>query len=97
MTTFAIQYVYVEDSALLDAHRADHRAFLGELRDAGTLLLSGPCGGDGPATALIIAQGESAEDVLAAFDADPFRPVGAIAERTIRPWTVVIGSLPGAH
>lgn len=95
MNTYAIRYQYVDDPALLDAHRAEHRAFLRSLQERGTLLLSGPCAGDGPAEALIIARGESAENVLAAFDDDPFRRVGAIAERSIREWNVVIGALPG--
>lgn len=96
MTTFAIQYAYVEDAALLDAHRPEHRTFLSGLHEAGTLLASGPYADGGPAGALLLVQGESAEAVLGALDDDPFARVGAIAERTIRPWTVAIGSLPGA-
>ncbi|UYG17478.1 YciI family protein [Brachybacterium huguangmaarense] len=95
MTTFAIQYVYGEDAASRDQHRSEHRAFLRTLLDQGTVLLSGPYGGDGAAGALIIAQGESAEAVLAVFDDDPFRREGLVAERSIRPWDIVIGELPG--
>lgn len=95
MAIFAIRYDYVDDPELLDTHRAEHRAFLRGLHEAGTLLLSGPFADDGPAGALLIAQGDSPEQVAAAFDDDPFRRVGAITERTVRPWTVVIGSLGG--
>jgi len=94
MTTFVIQYVYGDDAASRDRHRPEHRAFLRDLLDQGTVLLSGPYGGDGPAGALIIAQGESAEAVLAVFDNDPFRREGLVAESSVRPWDVVIGELP---
>ncbi|GAB2538212.1 YciI family protein [Brachybacterium huguangmaarense] len=93
MTTFAIRYVYTGDPAARDAHRAEHRAFLRTLHEEGTLLLSGPYLDGGGAEALIIARGESAEQVLAQFDADPFRREGLIAERAIRPWDVVIGEI----
>ena len=92
---FAVTYTYVQDPALLDEHRPDHRAFLRGLHEAGSLLLSGPLGGE-PAGGLLILRGESAEEVLALLDQDPFRTVGAIAARAVRPWDVVIGELPGA-
>lgn len=93
MAHFAVRYTYVDDAALLDAHRPDHRAFLRGLHEAGHLVLSGPLGGE-PAGGLLVLEGESPEAVLALLDVDPFRKVGALAEREAREWTVVIGELP---
>lgn len=93
-TTFALHYTYADDPDRLDAIRPDHRAFLRELHDEGTLVLSGPYADDGPAAALIIVRGASAEEVLRRFDEDPFRRAGLIARRELRPWSIVIGELP---
>lgn len=93
MSLFAIEYEYALEPDRLAEHRPSHRAFLRELADQGILMLSGPYADDGTPGALIIARGESAAEVLAAFDADPFFRVGLITDRAIRPWTLVIGEL----
>lgn len=92
--TFALQYVYVDDPEAMARIRPAHRAFLADLHAQGTVVLSGPLAGDGPAGALIVLRGSGPEELLRVLDADPFHEAGLIAERTIRPWTVVIGELP---
>ena len=84
---FALTYVYTDDSARIDEVRPAHRAFLRDLHESGTLLASGPFADDGPAAALILLRGESADDLLTVLEA------GLIAERSIRPWNVTVGDL----
>ncbi|OMH34225.1 YciI family protein [Tersicoccus sp. Bi-70] len=91
MAVFAVTYRYADDTARLDEHRPSHRAFLRGLHEQGRLRLSGPT--DSGATALIIMEADSAEAVETDLDQDPFRLEGLIAERTVQPWTIVIGSL----
>lgn len=95
MSIYAVHYRYTDDTAAKDAHRPEHREFLNRLLGEGKLLLSGPYT-DADGGALIILQGEgTAEETLAFLDEDPFRREGLVAERSIRPWNPVIGSLPG--
>ncbi|MGP9695407.1 YciI family protein [Brachybacterium sp. AOP25-B2-12] len=92
MSLFAVTYTYADDTARLDEHRPEHRAFLRGLHERGVLKASGPWADDGAPGALIIVQGESVEDVLAVFDEDPFRREGLVAGRVVRPWNLVIGA-----
>ncbi|MBE1878902.1 YciI family protein [Myceligenerans pegani] len=98
MTTYAVTYVYADDAAALDAHRADHRAFLRGLHEAGTLRASGPQPAvvteDGTTTAagaLLVVEADSPEAALGLLDEDPFRAQGLVTARSAREWTVVIG------
>lgn len=98
MTTYAVTYVYADDPAALDAHRADHRAFLRGLHASGTLHASGPqppATGEGGVTAaagaLLVLEADSPRAALEILDTDPFRAQGLVAERSAREWTVVIG------
>ncbi len=93
MPTFAVTYVYSPDSARLDAHRADHRAFLRGLRERGVLRVSGPlpATGDEPAGALLLLDADDATGALGALDEDPFRREGLVAELAAREWVPVIG------
>lgn len=99
MTTYAVTYVYTDDTAALDEHRPEHRAFLRGLCDQGVLRASGPTSTavatDGtttaPAGALLALEGESADAVLATLDEDPFWVRGLVSERSVREWRVVIG------
>lgn len=89
MAYFAITYLY--DPALsetADEIRPKHRAFLGELRDRGVNVASGPL--DGGASALLIFEAGSADEVAALLDEDPFKKASVVKERTIRPWNPVI-------
>lgn len=91
MTTYAVTYVYTDDSATRDTHRPAHRAFLGGLYAAGILLASGPVSDDDMQGALLILSGESADAVSAILDADPFHQQQLVAARAVTEWTVVFG------
>jgi uncharacterized protein YciI len=93
MPTFAVTYVYSTDTARLDAHRPEHRAFLRDLNARGVVRVSGPlpATGDAPAGALIVLDAEDAASVLGALDEDPFHREGLVVERAAREWVPVIG------
>ena len=88
---FAVTYRYVTDKDALAVHRPAHKDFLGQLHEAGRLRVSGPV--EDGARALLIFDGESAEDVAALLDGDPFMQNGLIAERTIERWNVFYGAV----
>jgi uncharacterized protein YciI len=90
MAVFAVFYDYTDDDARRDAVRPAHRAHLKDLFDAGTLLASGPLGGEAPG-ALIFIAAPSEDAALSALDADPFWTAGLVARRWARPWTPVFG------
>ena len=95
MPVFAVTYVYVPEPERLDLFRPEHRAFLGALHEAGGLVVSGPlpASDDAPAGALLLLEADDAAAATASIDDDPFRREGLIAERTVREWHPVIGSL----
>lgn len=86
MAVYAVNYVYTDDEAKRDEFRAEHREYLAA---SGIVLLSGPLGE--PDGALIVVKSDSAAEVAAVLDRDPFKREGAIAERTIRPYKPVLG------
>lgn len=92
MSTFAVIYRYVDDSAALDEVRPAHRAFLAGLGEAGSLVVSGPYVG-GAAGALLIFAAADEEAARALTDADPFVVGGLVAEITVREWNPVLGPL----
>lgn len=93
MPLFAVTYRYVTDSdAARDATRPEHRAYLGELTDAGRLALSGPFVG-GEAGALLVFEAPTEDAAIALTDADPFVTAGLVAEVTVREWQTVSGRL----
>jgi uncharacterized protein YciI len=93
MSTFATVYTYVADSdSRRDEVRPAHRDYLTTLTDQGRLVVSGPWVG-APAAALLVFAGESADDVRALVDADPFVQAGLVADISIREWTIVSGRL----
>ena len=91
MAIFSVEYRYTDNTAGRDAHRAEHREYLGS--QAG-ILLSGPLAE--PDGALIIVSAESADAVAQMLDADPFAREGLIAQRVVRPYKPVLGSLISA-
>ncbi|ACZ30570.1 YCII-related protein [Xylanimonas cellulosilytica DSM 15894] len=95
MPVFAVTYEYSPDSARLGELRPEHRAFLSGLHDAGSVIVSGPLPADdgGAGGALILIEADDADAVATLLDTDPFRREGLIAERTVRDWLPVIGSL----
>ena len=90
MPVFAVRYTYSDRADRRDEVRPEHRAFLATLH-GNALLASGPFDDDGAPGALLILTAESADDVAAVLDADPFARAGLITEREIRPWTQVYG------
>lgn len=99
MTVIAVHYTYSADTALADAHRAEHRAFLRALHAEGTLVLSGPYADPaqhGDPSALLVLRAAGPEAALARLEQDPFLLHGVIVDRSAREWTVVIGDLPEA-
>ncbi|WP_425953801.1 YciI family protein [Xylanimonas sp. McL0601] len=95
MSVFAVTYVYSPDAERLDAFRPEHRAFLGALHEAGSVIVSGPLKADdaAPAGALILLDAPDVAAATALLEDDPFRREGLIAERGVREWVPVIGSL----
>jgi uncharacterized protein YciI len=90
MPIFAVQYSYdpsrTEDR---DAHRPEHRAYLQQLADAGTVLVRGPYTDDDAPGALLVLRADTAAAVGAALDADPFNREALIIDRVIREWDPV--------
>lgn len=95
MSLFAVQYTYIDDTAARDAVRADHRAYLGELADAGTVVLSGPLAAreGNPDAALIVVRATSESDARARLTDDPFQVNGIVANVDVRGWNPVLGEL----
>lgn len=97
MTVFAVQYTYDHRSQERDQVRPAHRAFLGDLLTAGTLLASGPFTGATagveaePDGALLLLRAESVAEAEQVLDGDPFALSGLIAERSLRSWDPVFG------
>ncbi|PXY36632.1 YciI family protein [Prauserella flavalba] len=90
MATFAVNYTYgAGTESARDRCRPEHKDFLAGLHDTGRLRVSGPVDGG----ALLILEGESADEVASVLDGDPFRREGLIAERTVREWTIFFGGL----
>ncbi|MEV0292789.1 YciI family protein [Nocardia sp. NPDC050710] len=91
MPIFAVHYTYSDATvAGRDTHRPDHRAWLLDLVDAGTLLSSGPYPDGSGALLLFRAEDETAlKDLLTQ---DPFAREGLIdAVRTVE-WLPVMGA-----
>lgn len=87
MSFFVVTYAYSPDVSARDAVRPAHREWLASLGDA--LVLSGPTDAEG---AFLVFEAETAADVEATLDADPFFVDGRIvAGRTVAGWTPVLG------
>ncbi len=95
MSLFAVQYTYIDDAAARDASRPAHRAYLGELADAGTVVLSGPLAAveGAPDAALIVVRAASEADARARLAEDPFQVDGVVAQVDVRGWNPVLGEL----
>lgn len=78
--------------------RADHLARLAALRDAGRLLLAGPCpaidaedpGPAGFSGSIVIAEFASLADARAWADADPYLAAGVYQRIEVRPFKRVL-------
>jgi uncharacterized protein YciI len=89
MPVFAVRYVYSATSDQLNAIRPIHREWLAGLLDKGQLLASGPMV-DNP-EALLIFVSESAIELSALLDHDPFDIAGFIGSRSVQQWNPVLG------
>lgn len=91
MPLFAVDYAYLpEHAGDRDSTRPEHRAWLTQQADAGTLLTVGPYL-DGSGALLIIAAGdEDAARTLLAHD--PFAREGLVGTVRITEWKPVIGT-----
>lgn len=98
MSVFAVHYTYTDDTAARDEIRPAHRAFLGDLADTGTVVLSGPlAAAEGrPDAALIVVRAADADEVRARLSEDPFQINGIVAQVEVRGWNPVLGELSGA-
>jgi uncharacterized protein YciI len=86
---FAVTYNYSASADALAEVRPIHRDYLANLLTSGVLLASGPL--VDRAGALLILQGESAEQIGSVLDLDPFDIAGFIGERAIEQWNPVFG------
>jgi len=91
MPVFAVRYTYSDDLAAREQHRAEHRAYLGELADRGVVLASGPFAADEDAGALVLVRVAGREEAAALADADPFRVTGVITAYSVTGWEPIIG------
>lgn len=90
---YVVSYTYdTSKTATIDEVRPVHREFLATLVADGRLRASGPWVGE-VAGAYLLMTTETAEDALAALDADPFAAAGVISERTVQAWNPTTGSL----
>jgi uncharacterized protein YciI len=72
------------------AVRPRHREYLRKLADDGTVAVAGPLG-DGTG-GVILMQADDLEALSKIIDADPYHLEGALAERTVREYTPVLGA-----
>jgi uncharacterized protein len=94
VSLFAVFYTYADGSDdKRDEHRPAHRAFLRELHEAGKLKVCGPWGPQEAPGGMLIFEAESAAEIGDLLDDDPFQQVGVVADRSIKPWEIVIGRL----
>jgi uncharacterized protein YciI len=89
MPTYAVTYVYNATAEQLTEVRPIHRQWLSDQLNAGVLLASGPM--VDVAKALLIWKAESASELAALLDHDPFDIAGFISERDIEEWNPVFG------
>ncbi|MGV9409880.1 YciI family protein [Nocardia sp. NPDC003693] len=90
MPIFAVHYVYTEATAAARLeNRPEHRAWLNNLVDQGTILTSGPYP-DGTG-ALILFRAESLEFVTDLLPQDPFAKLGLIEDKRAVEWLPVMG------
>ena len=94
MPVFAVHYSYVDDPELVTEHRPAHRDFLRALLDQGTVLAAGAYT-QGPAGALLVFRGDSAEEIEALLRDDPFQRLGLVQDCQIRPWGQAMGPWAG--
>lgn len=93
MAYYAVIYTYSSDRTTQDQHRPEHRAYLTQLAEQGTLVASGPMLETEPATALLIFRAESQQQIRALLAGNPFQQLGQVAQTDVAEWNPVIGIL----
>ncbi len=87
---YAASIEYLQDAAVVEAHRPAHRAYLTGLLEKGQLFASGPYG-DGSG-ALIIYEAATKEDAEQILRGDPFCQNGIFLNWQLRPWNPVMAN-----
>jgi uncharacterized protein YciI len=90
LNTFVVNYFYTADESSLAELRPIHRSWMAGPHEDALLLASGPLI-DNPG-AMLIFKAQSAEQLSALLDNDPFDIAGFIGERVITQWNPVMGS-----
>jgi uncharacterized protein len=91
MPIFAVDYTYSDTTVEgRNEHRPAHRAWLGGLVDAGTILSTGPYA-DGSG-ALILFCGPDRDTVVELQTHDPFAEAGLVDAVRITEWSPVMGA-----
>lgn len=92
MAYFAVTYRYPAASEEIAATRPVHREFLGELKEQGILVGSGPFLDEEGGALIIIRLSEDATvaEATRLMDQDPFQTAGLLDGRSIRPWNPVL-------
>lgn len=73
-------------------HQDAHLAYLENLAARGTLLLAGSLEDPFDGSALLVFKAESADEIAAIAEGDPFVKHGIISKWQVRKWDVVLGS-----
>jgi uncharacterized protein len=98
MSIYAVTYRYVDNPDALTEVRPAHREYLGSLVGAKPgLIVSGRTEGGEGASALLILDANSPDEVAQLLDLDPFWLEGLITSREILEWTIASGSLGSGH
>jgi uncharacterized protein YciI len=69
----------------------EHATFVDALEAEGVIRLAGPL--EGSDDVLLICRGDSADDVEARMDEDPWTPAAMLATVWVRPWNKLVGAL----
>jgi len=91
---YATSIQYLQDAAIVEAHRPAHRAYLTSLLEKGQLFASGPYA-DGSG-ALIVYEADTPDAAEALLKADPFHSAGVFLTWTMRPWKVIFQATPAS-
>ncbi|WAL65784.1 YciI family protein [Amycolatopsis cynarae] len=88
MKSFLVETRYVPDK--YGEVRPRHREYLRKLAEEGVCLVAGPLA-DGSGGVMLF-RAEDAEALQKILDTDPYHLEGALAERSVREYTPVLGS-----
>jgi uncharacterized protein YciI len=95
MPVYAVTYTYDDREELRMQTRPEHRRFLSGLAEQGVLLAAGAYADQGTPGGIIVARADSAAEVEAALDPDPYRQIGVLVDREVREWGQLIGPWAG--